>query len=101
MLRYLVMHGVDESRIWKEEASTSTRENLLFSKTIMMEKGLDIKETKVAIISNEFHLFRAGIVAKRIGLNATGIKVKTPGVLRYILYCIREVAAIIQELVLY
>ena len=41
MYRYLVKKGIDSSRIIKENKSTSTRENLRFSKKIMEEKGME------------------------------------------------------------
>ena len=101
MLRYLVQHGVDKNRIWKEEKSTSTHENLVFSKALLTEKGLNPELIKIAVVSNGFHLFRAGIIAKKAGLNAKGIAAKTPGLIRRILYCIREVAALVNDLVLH
>ena len=100
MLRHLVQQGFEESRIWKEEKSTSTRENLAFSKDLIAEKGLDVKSITVAIVSNGFHLFRAGILAKKAGLNTTGVAAKTPGLIRRIMYCIREIAALVKDLVL-
>ena len=101
MFRYLVMQGIDESRIWKEEKSTSTRENLAFSIKLMEEKGLDIKNVKVVIVTNGFHQYRSKIIAKKAGLNAKGIAAKTPGLIRRILYCIREAAALISEIILH
>ena len=40
MYRYLTKKGINSSRITKEDKSTSTRENLRFSRKIIEEKGL-------------------------------------------------------------
>ena len=98
MSRYLIMRGIDEHRIWKEEASTSTRENLAYSIDLMNEKGIDINEITVAVISNEFHLYRVRIIAKNTGLDAIGIAAETPGLHRKVLYYFREVLSLTLEL---
>jgi len=98
MSRYLVARGVDESRIWKEDASTNTRENLAFSMILMEEKGIAPDTAKIAIVSNEFHIYRAKIIAEKAGLSAVGVAAETPGFHRKALYYFREVFALISEL---
>ena len=98
MLRYLVAHGVDEIRIWKEDASVDTRENLAFSKKLMIEKGVYTDNTKVAILSNGFHLFRAKIIAKKAGLDAIGVAAATPGLHRKVWHYLREAYALVKEM---
>jgi len=98
MFRYLRDRELDESLIWKEEASTSTRENLAFSLAVMEENGLDIESTKVAVVTNEFHLFRAKLIAGKQGLDVVGIAAETPGVFVRILYSFREAFALASEL---
>jgi len=100
MSRYLVARGVDESRVWKEEASTSTYENLRFSMFLMKEKGLDIENIRVAVVSNEFHLYRARVIAGKAGLDAIGVAAETPGLHRRVLYYFREAFALASELFL-
>lgn len=39
MYRWLTDKGIDESRIYKEEKSTDTDENIRFSKEVIKEKG--------------------------------------------------------------
>jgi len=94
MFRYLVASGVDENRIWKEDASVNTRENISFSIKLMKYKGLDVANLKVAVLSNEFHLFRTGIIAKKAGLEIIPVAAKTPGLLRRIYHYMREVLAL-------
>jgi uncharacterized SAM-binding protein YcdF (DUF218 family) len=100
MSRYLRDCGVDESLIWIEDASKSTRENLAFSLALMEEKGLDVENLKVAIVTNEFHLYRAKLIAGKRGLNAVGIAAETPGFYLRTLYSCREAFALAYEILL-
>lgn len=58
----LVKKGVDENRIILENKSTSTEENLRFSMKIIGDANAD-----VGIITNSFHEYRAGLIARREG----------------------------------
>lgn len=70
MKRYLVSSGIDERRILLEDKSTSTFENLLFSKKILDHEGIDY--TKCVIVSTDFHIYRSKMLAKRLGIGAVG-----------------------------
>ena len=59
---WLIAHGVDESRIYREDRSTSTQENFAYSEEIMAELGLDAGDT-FAFVTNDYHIFRAGRIA--------------------------------------
>ena len=98
MFRYLVRRGANENRIWKEESSASTWENLAFSLELMEENGLDIENTKVAIVTNEFHLYRAKHIAGTLGFDAIGIAAETPYPSLRILYHCREALALLKSL---
>ena len=67
MERYLLFKGVPEDKIIKEELSTSTAENFEFSKKIL--DGLFGNNVDVVYITNDFHILRAGVVAKRHGFS--------------------------------
>ena len=54
----LVSMGIDPGRIYPEDASTSTEENLAFSAEVIRREGLP---TEVAIASDNFHQLRAGV----------------------------------------
>ena len=58
----LVKLGIDESRIILEDRSTSTIENLKFSKEIINDD-----KCRVGIITNSFHEYRAGLIAREAG----------------------------------
>ncbi len=92
MKRYLILNGVTIEKIIKEDQSTSTLENLKFTKKIL--KKIDGKKIhKIMIVSNDFHLFRAKFIAKRNGFVPYGLPSKT---ISYIIpkYYIREYFAV-------
>ncbi|QGG54022.1 YdcF family protein [Lysinibacillus pakistanensis] len=73
MLEYLLNNGIEASRIIAEDRSTSTYENLLFSKELLP------KETKhITIVSNDFHLKRAKYLAETLDLEVDVVAAKTP-----------------------
>ena len=57
--------GIDPERLYIEEESSSTRENIAFSKALIEEKGL---EKNVLLVTNGYHCFRAMQMAKEAGL---------------------------------
>ena len=74
MYRYLVAAGISPDRLYKEDKSTSTRENLLFSKEIIERENLN---PEIAIATNEFHEYRAQRIASSIGLESGAVSGKT------------------------
>ena len=72
MYDYLISIGIDENQIIKEDKSRNTFENLSFS-----AQFLDKEKNSVAIVSNDFHIFRATRIAKKTGyMNVCGIAAK-------------------------
>lgn len=71
---YLVEKGIDENRIFEEDTSTSTWENLDFSKSIISENGLS--ET-IAVATQNFHLKRATSQAKDQGYQVYSLVAET------------------------
>jgi len=94
MQRYLVAVGIDPARIIKEERSTSTRENLLFAAQVYQAK-FGVKLKKVTILTSDFHLWRAKLIARQQKLSANGIVAPTPWYL-YPNVLVREYFAIIK-----
>ena len=62
MGEYLAEHGIEEDRIFREDRSRTTKENLEFSRAYIEDPG-----AWVGIVSNNFHLYRAVCYAKRQG----------------------------------
>ena len=93
MYEWLTEKGIDEKRLYIEDKSTSTHENLRFSKEIIEKNNLC---SEVTIITNEFHQFRAEKIAEDMGVKAYSYSAKTPF---YLLptYYVREWFAIVNE----
>jgi len=70
MRRYLLKQGIPPEDILMEDASTTTLENLRFSKQI-----LDGQEGRkyTALVTSNYHVYRALRYCRRIGLRCTGI----------------------------
>lgn len=67
MADWLEENGISEDRIFQEDQSSNTKENLIFSKELLTREGIDVGETDVLVVSNGFHLTRARMLAERFG----------------------------------
>ncbi|WP_084133716.1 YdcF family protein [Clostridium grantii] len=93
MKKYLIGQGVPEEMILLEDKSTSTVENFQYSKQLIMKS--DVKVPKILIITNDYHLYRAMLVAENSGLIVDGVSSKTPITVR-INYLVREYYAVMK-----
>lgn len=93
MYLYLTEHGISPERIYKEDKSTTTRENIAFSCEIIKEYDLN---RDIAIATNNFHEYRAGKIADNFGLNHGAVSGNT---VLWLLptYYARELLAILYE----
>lgn len=66
MAAYLVEKGVREDQIIREDRSTTTWENLIFSRDLMAELR---PEYRCLIVTNNFHAFRAALTARKAKVN--------------------------------
>ncbi len=64
MRNWLIARGIEEERIYTEDRSASTRENLSFSKEVIKAHGLP---EEIVIVTNFFHSCRAGMIAAKQG----------------------------------
>ena len=74
MKRYMVEQGIPADRIFEEDRSTNTFENMKFSKEIIQENNSD---GKVAFSTTNYHVFRSGLHARRVKMRAVGMGAKT------------------------
>lgn len=72
MARYAEQKGVGPEAIIVEGSSTSTEENLLFSRRLM-EKS----RPRVIVVTTAYHVFRALLLARRQGLKCVGFGART------------------------
>lgn len=71
---YLIEQGIPEDRIFAETESTTTRENMRFSKAIIDEKT---ENAKILFSTTSYHVFRSGAIAYSNGIKADGVGSKT------------------------
>lgn len=93
MYDYLTSHGIDPDRVWMESEATNTLENLRFSLDLI-EENHGSRPDRIAIVSSEYHLHRAGIFAGWLNLEAELVPARTEIFLLRWNYCLREVFAV-------
>lgn len=72
MKNYLLQKGIPENKIIMEDKSSRTLENFTFSKKIL-DNYFGTTNYKIVYATNDFHIFRAGKLAKKVGFNAEGL----------------------------
>lgn len=75
MKNYAVSQGIPAETILLEANSTTTLENMKFSKELISKDT--VGNYHAIFSSNNYHIFRAGLFAKEAGLAANGIGSKT------------------------
>lgn len=93
MYRYLVEQGIDPSRVWKEDQANNTLQNLQYSLDIIAAKTGSAPD-KIAIVSSEYHLHRAGMFAGWLNVEAELVPAKTGIVPLRWNYYLREIFAV-------
>ncbi len=94
MASYFIKNDISEDRIIKEERSTTTLENIAFSRELI---GEDVKE--LVIVTNDYHLYRASVIAKRYDFEPYPLAAETPRVTKTKAW-LREFLAILKTLLL-
>lgn len=74
MYRYLTTRGVDASRLYMEDRSSSTAENIAFSIEVIRDAGLP---EGLAVITDGYHEYRALHLADRMGVTAGAVPTET------------------------
>jgi hypothetical protein len=93
MYTFLVNNGISPDRIIMEDKSTSTRENLLFSFDLIKKHNLS---EDLAIVTNDYHEYRAITIARKLKLKAGAVPAKTAWWLLPTYY-VRELYAVLWE----
>lgn len=74
----LVSKGVERERIILEDKSRTTVENFVNARKIIEESGAFGKEN-IALLSSDFHLLRANMIAKKAGFTCQTVSAPSPG----------------------
>lgn len=92
MSQYLKSKGILEDRIIKEDQATNTYENINYSKELMTEGS-----HFTVLVTNEFHVFRATSIAKKLGLTGVqGLGAPTDDIMT-LSYYVREFLAVVKD----
>lgn len=75
MYRELTHRGIEADRLFMEDRSTNTRENIAFSSEIIKENGLC---ENITVVTNNFHLYRATLSVEDYGYVCYCIPAFTP-----------------------
>lgn len=73
MSKYLESRGVEKGKIILEDKSRDTIQNLRNSKVIIEQNNF----RNIALVTSDFHLKRAEMIAKNLGLDVVGISAVT------------------------
>nr|WP_042190476.1 YdcF family protein [Kibdelosporangium sp. MJ126-NF4]CEL19372.1 hypothetical protein [Kibdelosporangium sp. MJ126-NF4]CTQ94829.1 hypothetical protein [Kibdelosporangium sp. MJ126-NF4] len=76
MRKYLVHIGIPETAVLAEDKSTTTEENLRFSAELLARHNTG---GSIAAVTNNYHAFRAAVIARRLGLPFEAIGAPTAG----------------------
>ena len=89
----LIALGIPPERIWLEENATSTWENITFSLDLIEEKT-GLRPEKIGVLSSEYHLFRASLLAEKCNVDFVGIPARTSRFSQKVNHFMREVAGV-------
>lgn len=95
MKKWFVKKGVPENVIFEEDKSTSTYENLKYSKVIMDRQGF----RDAVVVTSDFHVFRSLWLSQRLGIEAKGSPSVTVDYLKPYYY-LREILSNIKSFLL-
>ncbi len=93
---YLMKKGISTSRILVEDHSSDTKENLQNSLKLIDQNGLS---RELAIVTDDYHEYRAGQIAKSLGAVPYSVPAQTPWYIFSACYA-RELLALTKYLIL-
>lgn len=93
MYNWLTAKGISPERILREEKASSTEENYKYSFDLIRSRGYDPADG-VAVVSSEYHLYRAKLLAQKQGVDVKTVSARTSYPLLMTNYFIREAFAV-------
>ncbi|MCL1866235.1 MAG: YdcF family protein [Oscillospiraceae bacterium] len=94
---WLIRNNINESRIYLEDESKNTLDNLGFAREVIAEEGLS---ENIVIVSDGFHLWRAKMTAEKLfGGDVYVIPAKTSPPILLPTYWVREMFAITRDFI--
>ena len=86
----------ENARFLLEDRSANTAQNFAFSKALLEDRGLDTETAVVAVVTNDFHCFRAHMIAQKQGLNIIDVPAELPWWWLTANYYLREAFAVVK-----
>ncbi|MDR3051461.1 MAG: YdcF family protein [Oscillospiraceae bacterium] len=68
MRDWLIARGIPEEDVAAETSSFNTRENLMYARALMAQRGL----AQALVVTSDYHVARALALCKQLGIAATG-----------------------------
>ena len=96
METYLLNQNIAADRIIKETQATNTAENLKYSFEIIESQTKETTAPVIAVVSSEYHLYRAKLIANKLGVHVYAIAAPTSNWLLKINYFLREAPAVVK-----
>lgn len=75
MAEYLEAKGIEKTRIFREDTSATTRENLVNAREILEREELGYQ---ITVVTDGFHQLRAHLIARDCGLQSDAVSARTP-----------------------
>ncbi|MCD7796493.1 MAG: YdcF family protein [Clostridiales bacterium] len=97
MYNLIINMGIDSSRLYIEDESTNIDENIKYSLEIIEENNLS---ENIAIVSSEFHLKRAVMIAEKCGAESPGRVSAESNHFSTPSYYVRDALAVMAEFVM-
>lgn len=72
MANYAIRASIPKEKLLIEDQSVNTEENILFSTRLMHSQSASF-----AVVSTNYHIFRAAIIARKLGLKSIGFGAKS------------------------
>ena len=93
------LEGRVENPLLLEDLAASTAENFRFSKALLVEYGLDTETAAIAVVTNDFHCFRAHMIAQNQDLTIVDVPAELPWRWLTANYYLREAFAVVKTYV--
>ena len=90
MYRWLTERGADPARLRMEPEAASTEENIAFSLDLI-EREFGVRPETLGVISAEYHLLRASLLAKKAGVGTVCYPSRTANRAFFCLMFVREI----------
>ncbi len=95
MERYLISNGINKDRIYREENSRNTEQNIMYSKAVIDEHNLS---ENVIVVSEAYHVYRGMRNAEKQGLTTTALPAPMSRTIWALpSYWLREIMAITRD----